>query len=95
MLTGMYPSFSTIDAAMSTWYGVMPSALARATRGRRRGSSSVQIEIRKRIPVAAGLAQGPGFPNLSCLGLLSDRILRRYVAPPEPVRTIQKRREHV
>jgi hypothetical protein len=25
------------------------------------------------LPVAAGLAQGPGFPNLSCLGLLSDR----------------------
>lgn len=34
------------------------SALARATRGRRRGSSSVQIEIRKRIPAAAGLAGG-------------------------------------
>ncbi len=32
------------------------------------------------LPVLAGLAQGPGFPNLSCLGLLSDRILRRYVA---------------
>jgi mycobactin lysine-N-oxygenase len=32
------------------------------------------------LPVMAGLAQGPGFPNLSCLGLLSDRILRRYVA---------------
>jgi mycobactin lysine-N-oxygenase len=31
------------------------------------------------LPVVAGLAQGPGFPNLSCLGLLSDRILRRYV----------------
>jgi mycobactin lysine-N-oxygenase len=31
------------------------------------------------VPVLAGLAQGPGFPNLSCLGLLSDRILRRYV----------------
>jgi len=31
------------------------------------------------LPVMAGLAQGPGFPNLSCLGLLSDRILRRYV----------------
>jgi len=23
----------------------------------------------------AGIAQGPGFPNLSCLGLLADRIL--------------------
>ena len=30
------------------------------------------------LPVMAGLAQGPGFPNLSCLGLLSDRILRRH-----------------
>jgi mycobactin lysine-N-oxygenase len=47
------------------------------------------------LPVAAGLAQGPGFPNLSCLGLLSDRILRCYVAPPEPVRTAQERSEHV
>jgi mycobactin lysine-N-oxygenase len=31
------------------------------------------------LPLLAGFAQGPGFPNLSCLGLLSDRILRRYV----------------
>jgi len=31
------------------------------------------------LPLAAGLAQGPGLPNLSCLGLVSDRILRRYV----------------
>jgi mycobactin lysine-N-oxygenase len=42
--------------------------------------------------VAAGLAQGPGFPNLSCLGLLSDRILRRYVVPPEPVRPASENR---
>jgi mycobactin lysine-N-oxygenase len=34
------------------------------------------------LPMLAGLAQGPGFPNLSCLGLLSDRILRRYVPLP-------------
>ncbi len=34
------------------------------------------------LPVVAGLAQGPGFPNLSCLGLLSDRILGRYVSAP-------------
>lgn len=27
------------------------------------------------LPVLAGLAQGPGFPNLSCLGLLADRVL--------------------
>jgi mycobactin lysine-N-oxygenase len=36
------------------------------------------------LPLVAGLAQGPGFPNLSCLGLLSDRILRRYVPLEEP-----------
>jgi mycobactin lysine-N-oxygenase len=30
------------------------------------------------LPMLAGLAQGPGFPNLSCLGLLSDRILASY-----------------
>ena len=38
------------------------------------------------LPVLAGLAQGPGFPNLSCLGLLSDRILRRYVPLEESSR---------
>ncbi|OBB42168.1 NADPH-dependent L-lysine N(6)-monooxygenase MbtG [Mycobacterium sp. 852002-51961_SCH5331710] len=27
------------------------------------------------LPGLSGLTQGPGFPNLSCLGLLSDRIL--------------------
>jgi mycobactin lysine-N-oxygenase len=27
------------------------------------------------LPNLSGLTQGPGFPNLSCLGLLSDRIL--------------------
>jgi len=36
------------------------------------------------LPLVAGLAQGPGFPNLSCLGLLSDRVLRRYVPQEEP-----------
>jgi mycobactin lysine-N-oxygenase len=33
---------------------------------------------RLHLPMLAGLAQGPGFPNLSSLGLLSDRILRSY-----------------
>jgi len=48
------------------------------------------------LPVLAGLAQGPGFPNLSCLGLLSDRILRRYVplAEREP-RGASERRQLV
>ena len=30
------------------------------------------------LPMLAGLAQGPGFPNLSCLGLLADRVLASY-----------------
>ena len=48
------------------------------------------------LPVLAGLAQGPGFPNLSCLGLLSDRILRRYVPLEEPaLRSESERRELV
>uniref|UniRef100_UPI0031D71E9F hypothetical protein n=2 Tax=Streptomyces TaxID=1883 RepID=UPI0031D71E9F len=30
------------------------------------------------LPMLAGQRQGPGFPNLNCLGLLSDRILRPH-----------------
>jgi mycobactin lysine-N-oxygenase len=30
------------------------------------------------VPMLSGFAQGPGFPNLSCLGHLADRILRPY-----------------
>jgi mycobactin lysine-N-oxygenase len=47
------------------------------------------------LPIVAGLAQGPGFPNLSCLGLLSDRILRRYVAAEEPIHVALERSERV
>jgi mycobactin lysine-N-oxygenase len=47
------------------------------------------------LPLVAGLAQGPGFPNLSCLGLLSDRILRRYVALDGAARAAPERRERV
>src|SRR5262245_57921645 len=48
------------------------------------------------LPVLAGLEQGPGFPNLSCLGLLSDRILRRYVPLEGPSwRRSYERRELV
>jgi hypothetical protein len=46
------------------------------------------------LPVMAGLAQGPGFPNLSCLGLLSDRILRRYVAVNDAGALVPESREH-
>jgi len=45
------------------------------------------------LPILAGLAQGPGFPNLSCLGLLSDRILRRYVPVSDAGARAPQRRE--
>jgi mycobactin lysine-N-oxygenase len=45
------------------------------------------------LPVMAGLAQGPGFPNLSCLGLLSDRVLRRYVAAGDARALVEERSE--
>ena len=35
---------------------------------------------RMHVPNLAGLMQGPGFPGLSCLGLMSDRILGSYVS---------------
>jgi mycobactin lysine-N-oxygenase len=44
------------------------------------------------LPSLAGLAQGPGFPNLSCLGLLSDRVLRPYVPLEEPVPRVASER---
>jgi mycobactin lysine-N-oxygenase len=47
------------------------------------------------LPVLAGLAQGPGFPNLSSLGLLSDRILRRYVPLVEPSRGVASERREL
>ncbi len=40
-----------------------------------------KVTPRLHLPMVAGVAQGPGFPNLSCLGLLSDRILSSYVKP--------------
>jgi mycobactin lysine-N-oxygenase len=36
------------------------------------------LEPKLHLPTLAGLAQGPGFPNLSCLGLLADRVLGVY-----------------
>ena len=34
------------------------------------------------VPMLAGIARGAGFPNLSCLGTLADRVLKPYVSPP-------------
>jgi len=41
------------------------------------------------LPNLAGLTQGPGFPNLSCLGLLSDRVLGSSTSPSKPSRVRQ------
>lgn len=40
--------------------------------------SIANVMPRLHLPMLAGVAQGPGFPNLSSLGLLSDRILATY-----------------
>lgn len=40
------------------------------------------LEPRLHVPMLASFAQGPGFPNLSSLGLVSDRIIRPYCEPP-------------
>jgi mycobactin lysine-N-oxygenase len=40
------------------------------------------LEAGLHVPGLAAMAQGPGFPHLSCLGLLADRVLRPYVAAP-------------
>ncbi|TFV58413.1 lysine 6-monooxygenase [Mycobacterium sp. PS03-16] len=45
------------------------------------------------LPGLAGLNQGPGFPNLSCLGLLSDRVLGADLAAATH-RTIRRSDEH-
>lgn len=37
---------------------------------------------RLHLPMLAGLEQGPGFPNLSCLGTLADCILKPYSTSP-------------
>jgi len=35
------------------------------------------------LPMLAAFRRGPGFPNLSCLGTLSDRVLKAYVRMPQ------------
>lgn len=48
------------------------------------------------LPNLSGLTQGPGFPNLSCLGLLSDRVLGSTVGSAGPPKhtTTRRRDEH-
>jgi mycobactin lysine-N-oxygenase len=38
----------------------------------------VGLTPRLHVPMLSGVAQGPGFPNLSCLGLLAERVLAPY-----------------
>ncbi|WP_197380062.1 NADPH-dependent L-lysine N(6)-monooxygenase MbtG [Mycolicibacterium mengxianglii] len=51
------------------------------------------------LPNLSGLTQGPGFPNLSCLGLLSDRVLGADLgagssAESNSITTARSRHEH-
>jgi mycobactin lysine-N-oxygenase len=49
------------------------------------------------LPNLSGLTQGPGFPNLSCLGLLSDRVLGSLgsiVGVAAPSKHTRRRDEH-
>lgn len=45
------------------------------------------------LPGLSGLNQGPGFPNLSCLGLLSDRVLGADLAAAH-TRSTRRSHEH-
>jgi hypothetical protein len=42
------------------------------------GAGPKAVAIAAKRHMLAAIAQGPGFPNLSCLGLLADRILAAY-----------------
>jgi mycobactin lysine-N-oxygenase len=43
------------------------------------------LDAKLYLPNLAGMAQGPGFPNLSCLGELSDRVLGEVPTRPAVV----------
>jgi mycobactin lysine-N-oxygenase len=75
------------------WWTEVLSPAARAALGRRLGEPVEQAAVERAIgpalevgglrprlhlPGLSGIAQGPGFPGLSCLGLMSDRILAPY-----------------
>jgi mycobactin lysine-N-oxygenase len=47
--------------------------------------SIANLTPRLHVPNLAGFAQGPGFPGLSCLGLMADRVLASYTALPPAV----------
>lgn len=84
------------------WFTELLGPLASAALARATGGPTTQDSLERiishtlsvpglpaplHLPNLAALAQGPGFPNLSSLGLLSDRVLSAYVpsAPPADV----------
>lgn len=73
---------SLLDEATRTYLGDMTHSFERRTIEGAIGEdlSIEHVQPRLHLPMLAGVAQGPGFPNLSCLGLLSDRILSSYTA---------------
>jgi mycobactin lysine-N-oxygenase len=79
-LLGGHARAALADAVGSEPAGRLPS---RTTLERAIGHDLAVTGLypRLHLPVLAGVAQGPGFPNLSCLGLLSDRVLGAYTAP--------------
>ncbi|WP_237568822.1 NADPH-dependent L-lysine N(6)-monooxygenase MbtG [Mycolicibacterium lacusdiani] len=44
------------------------------------------------LPGLSGLTQGPGFPNLSCLGMLSDRVLGSDLTAAQPIAAFARSR---
>jgi len=60
-------------------------ALSPATVERSLGADLAIGTPKLHLPVLAGLSQGPGFPNLSCLGLLADRVVGAHARQPATV----------
>ena len=70
--------------------GVADGAPLRTREFEQLGPDLAITELRPRLhlPMLAGVAQGPGFPNLSCLGLLSDRVRAPYAGERVPARLV-------
>jgi mycobactin lysine-N-oxygenase len=65
---------------------MMPPGIEKKLSHRSKVEESIQPDIsvadltpKLHLPMLAAISQGPGFPNLSSLGMLSDRILKSYV----------------
>ena len=80
----------TLQIGHRDWEGHRPASAKMLQR-----LSTGERSIALHLPMLAGLAQGPGFPNLSCLGLLSDRVLRRYVPLPAAALEFAERSQRV